>query len=54
VLARIRISDSLPRTVLLKLGVKSTKLPFLARQNTPEMAVKASKKRLTGKRSRVI
>jgi hypothetical protein len=51
VLARIRISDSLPWTVLLELGIERTKLPFLARQNTPEMAVKASKKRLAGKKN---
>jgi hypothetical protein len=53
VLARIRISNSLPRTVLLELGIERTKLPFLARQNTPGMAVKASKKRLAGKKNRL-
>jgi hypothetical protein len=51
VLARIRISDSLPRTVLLELGIERTKLPFRAGQNTPGMAVKASKNRLTGKKN---
>jgi hypothetical protein len=51
VLARIRISDSLPRTVLLELGIERTRLPFLARQNTPGMAVKASKKRFTAKKN---
>jgi len=50
VLARIRISDSLPWTVLLELGIERTKLPFLARQNTPGMAVKASKKRFAWKK----